>query len=292
MAERSGPLPHEDERQFSAALTFTAAQTRFNPRLIEKDYFCSIILGELRPLFESGLVFKGGTALSKVHADFHRLSEDLDFMISIKAEATQGERRTAIKDVKEHLQEIVAGLPWLTEVKPLTGANRSTQYNGTYAYASRISGEADKIKIEIALREPVLESVEWREAATILMDPLTATRALAPIAVVVLSRGESYAEKIRAALSRREPAIRDLFDLHHAIESGIIDVDSATLLNLAIRKLRVNPDEPSNVSNERFETFRRQVETVLRPVLRTEDVDRFDIEGVLTLLVGLDQRLR
>lgn len=292
MAERSGPLTHEDEQQFSAALTFTAAQTGFNARLIEKDYFCSIILAELRPLFESGLVFKGGTALSKVHADFHRLSEDLDFMISIKAEATQSERRVAIKDVKQHLHDIVARLSWLTEINPLAGANRSTQYNGTYAYRSRISGEPDTIKIEIALREPVLEDVEWHDAATILIDPLTRTRALEPIPVVVLSLEECYAEKIRAALSRREPAIRDVFDLHHAIGSGIIEVNSATLLALASRKLRVNPDEPSNVSTERFEMFRRQVETDLRPVLRPEDFDSFDIERVLTLLVELDRRLR
>ena len=30
---------------------------------------------------EASLVFKGGTCLSKVHVDFHRLSEDLDLII-------------------------------------------------------------------------------------------------------------------------------------------------------------------------------------------------------------------
>jgi predicted nucleotidyltransferase component of viral defense system len=292
MAETSGPLPLEDEQQFSAALSYTAAQTGFIPRLIEKDYFCSIILRELRPLFESGLVFKGGTALSKVHASFHRLSEDLDFMISMKAEAAQADRRAAIKEVKEYLQGMAARLPWLRELTPLTGANRSTQYNGTYAYTSLISGEPDTIKIEIALREPVLDGVEWRDAATILMEPLSGTAALAPIPVVALSVAESYAEKIRAALSRRDPAIRDLFDLHHAIESRILDVNSASLLALARRKLLVNPDEPSNVSEERLEVFRAQVETALRPVLRQEDFERFDIERVLTLLLKLDQGFR
>jgi hypothetical protein len=107
-----------------------------------------------------------------------------------------------------------------------------------------------------------------------------------------MSLQESYAEKIRAAPSRREPAIRDLFDLHHAIESGILDATSASLLALAGRTMLVNRDEPSNVSNERLEMFRAQVETALRPVLRAEDFERFDIERVLMLLVELEQRFR
>ena len=73
------------------------------------------------------------------------------------------------------------------------------------------------------------------------------------IPVAAMSLQESYAEKIRAALSRREPAIRDLFDLQHAIESGILDVSSASLLALASRKLLVKPGEPSDVSAERLE---------------------------------------
>lgn len=292
MAETSGPLPHEDARQFIAALGYTAAQTGFSARLIEKDYFCSIILGELHPLFRSGLVFKGGTALSKIHAGFHRLSEDLDFAISIDGRATPARRRAAIKDGKEYLREMTGRLPWFSELVPLKGANKSTQYNGAYAFTSGITGEQEAIKIEIALREPIVETVEWRAAETILIDPLSGKRALASIPVVAMSRQESYAEKIRAALSRREPAIRDLFDLHHAIESGILDVTSESLLALASRKLLVNPEEPSNVSKERLEMFRTQVETALRPVLRPADFDRFDIDRVLTLLLELDGRFR
>ena len=137
-----------------------AAKTGFNARLIEKDYFCSIILRELQPLFGQGLVFKGGTSLSKVYAGFHRLSEDLDFAISIDSTATQSVRRHAINDAKAFLRELMARLSWITEVQPLTGANRSMQYNGTYAYTSHITGQQDTINIEIALRELVIEPVE------------------------------------------------------------------------------------------------------------------------------------
>jgi hypothetical protein len=36
---------HEDPALFREAIQFTAAETRFLPRLIEKDYFCSLLLG-------------------------------------------------------------------------------------------------------------------------------------------------------------------------------------------------------------------------------------------------------
>ena len=68
----------EDPELLREAIGFTAATTGFQPALVEKDYFASVVLEWLasrRP----ELVFKGGTALSKVHSGFFRLSEDLDF---------------------------------------------------------------------------------------------------------------------------------------------------------------------------------------------------------------------
>ena len=49
--------------------------------LFEKDYFCSVLLADLRVAFQQGLVFKGGTSLTKVYAEFYRLNEVLDFVI-------------------------------------------------------------------------------------------------------------------------------------------------------------------------------------------------------------------
>jgi len=73
---------HRDAVLFRSALGFTAAQTGFSERLIEKDYFCSVALADLCASDDTEIVFKGGTCLSKVHADFFRLSEDLDFSLS------------------------------------------------------------------------------------------------------------------------------------------------------------------------------------------------------------------
>ena len=73
---------HEDSDSFREAVNFTAAETKFAARLIEKDYFCTVLLGYFGAAVGEELIFKGGTCLAKVHADFYRLSEDLDFASS------------------------------------------------------------------------------------------------------------------------------------------------------------------------------------------------------------------
>src|SRR6266852_6749681 len=93
---------HEDPALFREAVNFTAAETGFVPRLIEKDYFCTVLLQYLAPA-GGELVFKGGTCLAKVHAGFYRLSEDLDFLISTPTDASRGERSRRAAESKTRL---------------------------------------------------------------------------------------------------------------------------------------------------------------------------------------------
>ena len=51
---------HEDAALFRDAVQFTAAETGFSERLIEKDYYCSVVLADIAAS-DAGLVFKGGT---------------------------------------------------------------------------------------------------------------------------------------------------------------------------------------------------------------------------------------
>ncbi len=60
--EPAGPWYHEDLSRFRDALMLTQAESDFSSRLIEKDYYCSLLLQDLWALFEHGLVFKGGPA--------------------------------------------------------------------------------------------------------------------------------------------------------------------------------------------------------------------------------------
>ena len=57
---------HEDVPLFREAVQFTQAQTGFAARLIEKDYFCTVVLAYLAES-DPTLVFKGGTCLLLPH---------------------------------------------------------------------------------------------------------------------------------------------------------------------------------------------------------------------------------
>jgi predicted nucleotidyltransferase component of viral defense system len=277
---------HEDPGRFRDALMLTASETGFSERLIEKDYYCSVLLKDLAVLFGQGLVFKGGTCLSKVHADFFRLSEDLDFSISVNPDAGRGERRRAVQPAKDHLSGVTARLPIFSEVVALTGRYHNIQYNAQLAYRSAVTGDDESIKVEISLREEVLLPHEELAARTILVDPVSHTSALAPVTVHAISLREAYAEKTRAALTRRDPAIRDFFDLDNAIRKGLLQHGAPAFLSLVSKKLAVT-DDPLDLSPERLELLARKIETQLKPFLRTADYEGFDLDRVVALLRDL-----
>jgi predicted nucleotidyltransferase component of viral defense system len=267
---------HEDRELFRTALSFTATRTGFAERLIEKDYFCTVVLDYLAGV--EGLVFKGGTCLAKVHAAFYRLSEDLDFVIPMQTEATRRQRSARTATLKRAISELPARLPMLRVVEPLRGANESAQYLATVAYASMVSGDDEAIKIEIGLREPLLEPPVVAPAATVVLNPVTNSPLVAPVEVVCMSLREALAEKTRAALSRREAAIRDFFDLDYAARVLRIGLAEPAMIELAKAKLAVPGNGPVDVSADRLSELRAQVDAQLRPVLRPADFEAFDLD--------------
>ena len=135
MSRQVHPAYHEDAEFFRAAVAFTEAQTGFNARLIEKDYFCSLLLHGLQDAFARGLVFKGGTALSKVHCDFYRLSEDLDFSMRLpEYTTTRGKRRKCIQPVKDNIGKFAERLDIRIEGVDNPGRNESKQYIYYFMY--------------------------------------------------------------------------------------------------------------------------------------------------------------
>ncbi|MCE5231236.1 nucleotidyl transferase AbiEii/AbiGii toxin family protein [bacterium] len=103
---------HEDSTMFQEALTFTAAETAFSARLIEKDYYCSVLLEYLASTGDS-LVFKGGTCLAKIYTDFYRMSEDLDFVIPMVASASRKERSSRVVSIKNAIASLNRQIPVL-----------------------------------------------------------------------------------------------------------------------------------------------------------------------------------
>jgi predicted nucleotidyltransferase component of viral defense system len=278
--------PHLDTAGFRAAIEYTSRATGFRMDLIEKDYFCSIALACLYT-HDTPLIFKGGTCLSKVYVGFYRLSEDLDFSIPVNLSATRGDRRKAIEPVKAHLESCKTLTRALQLESELAGHNEGRQYTAVFTYMSIVTGMTGTIKFEVGLREPLLDQVLQAQARTLLIDPFNRSELLPTATILCLSTKEAFAEKIRAALARKDAAIRDLFDLDHASRHQKIDLKDTDLLDLAWLKLQVPGTNALDISQPRIDAMRRQLTTELQPVLRPEDYAVFDFDRAVAKLVEL-----
>jgi predicted nucleotidyltransferase component of viral defense system len=274
---------HKDKVLFREALEFSAAKTGFPARLVEKDYYCTLIL-EYLARSDSELVFKGGTCLAKVHASFYRLSEDLDFSISMPLDASRGQRRRRVQGLKVSIEESEKEFKYFAVGTPMIGANESSQYTAILEYPSVLKSEPEKIKIEIGLREPLLTATVQNEAHTLLLNPVTEMRIVPGIVITSLSWEEAMAEKLRAALTRREPAIRDFYDIFHAISKLNFSVQNPEFIELVKTKLAVPGNDKIDLSDKKLERLGSQLNSELEPVLRPVDFSNFDLEWTFSQL--------
>jgi hypothetical protein len=294
MSEAEPPVinAHEDVELFREAVRFTAAESGFVPRLIEKDYFCTVLLAYLSGTAGNNLVFKGGTCLAKVHSELYRLSEDLDYTIPVAAGTVRSERSQHAEPVKVALGGLPRAVPAFRVIDPLRGANNSTQYLAVVGYQSMLGDQEETIKVEVSLREPLLAPVIDGAARTILRNPLGGKPMVTPITVRSIGMIEALAEKFRAALSRRDPAIRDFFDIDYAIRNGGLRSDEADFIDQVGLKLAIPGNDPVDVSDRRLDALRRQVDTELRPVLRDRDFSEFDLDRAFEIGVRMAKAIQ
>ena len=285
MGEANFPYLHDmDPDIFRESLSYSEGVTGFTASLIEKDYYCSLILHHVFDR-ETPLVFKGGTCLSKVYADFYRLSEDLDLIIPVSVDAPRSQRRSKMNPVKGIFDELPAAIPGVAVSTTFRGHNESRQYIGYLEYPSTVINKQERIKIEIGIREPLLLSSVTGEARTIAVNPFSGQPLLPVFSVQAMDMKEAYAEKIRAALTRRKPAIRDLFDLFYAGRKMGLDLDALDFLTIVKKKLSVPGNTLVHISSEYKLEIKRQLEGQLRPVLRPADYDGFNMDEAIELIV-------
>jgi predicted nucleotidyltransferase component of viral defense system len=275
--------------ELQAAVEFTAAKTGFQPALVEKDFWCSVVLGRLYTTEECPLVFKGGTLLSKAYVAFNRMSEDLDFTLPTAPGVTRGVRSKRAREIGALVEKAAAGL-LQADARGWQSFNNSTQHRITLWYPS-VFGSEGSIKLEVGQREEPMREIAAVPLATLLRDPLFDEEGVQPVMAASLSREEAYAEKVRATLTRDEPAPRDLFDLDYAVQEGVLDWEDAEFLRLAARKVAMEKDMDW-LSVERIETFRRLIEGELRPVLRPDTFAAFDFDRSVATLENLAAALR
>jgi len=278
---------HEDKLLFREVVLYTARKTGLNAALVEKDYFCSVLLASLCNGCKHPPVFRGGTCLSKIHADFYRLSEDLDFTISLPSISSRTDRSRMITPVKDWISALEKESPVFKVEQKLTGFNNSKQYVAQIAYPTLVGSGLGRVKIEIGIREEILVPPVKRSVRTLLENPFTGLPGVEEFDIVVLTREETYAEKLRAALTRREPAIRDFYDIDYAVSRLDVNLEEPHLVGLLKKKLQVPDNDEIDVSIARKKELLSQLETQLKPVLRSSDYDVFDFERAFRMISDL-----
>lgn len=278
---------HNNKEEFLKILERTSAQTGFPLRLLEKDYYITIILSKINELSRD-LIFKGGTCLSKIYYSYYRLSEDLDFTLKLSGNATRTTRSNAIRPIKESLRAFLKNFGMSIEDLNKAGHRESTQYIYYLDYDSVVLDKKESIKLEMGLRfKPLLPAVTKRVNHKFL-HPFTKEPLFNAGSVNCLALKELVAEKLRAAATREVIAGRDFYDLGYLLKEGFNFKDKKFLslfkkkleedsFDTDLRKYRVNLGR----TEKEIEEMEARVEEELFPVLTIDEQKAFNMQKAL-----------
>ena len=282
---------HNDKDEFLRILERTSAQTGFPLRLLEKDYYITIVLSGIDRL-NNNLIFKGGTCLSKIYYSYYRLSEDLDFTLRLSSDkSTRAMRSNAIKPIKKSLKVFLKNLGMSIENLEKAGHRDSTQYIYYLDYGSAVLNKKESLKLEIGMRSNPILPTSRMAVKHKFLHPFTGEPLLDPGTVNCLALKELVAEKLRAAATRITIAGRDFYDLGYLLKEGF-DFRDKKLISLFKNKLQED-DFPPDMNNYRvnlgrtdkeIEEMKARVGDELFPVLTIEEQKSFNMQKTLDQL--------
>ncbi len=175
-----------------------------NIRLIEKDYLLELLLLILSKEAGRKLIFKGGTALYKIHS-LNRFSEDLDFTLSSKIDIS-GLIRKVIKKLKDvGINGRIKELNDYRNQKNIKLEIKGPLFNGNIKTLSLIN-------INISLKEKAIYEPEQKMLFSQYPD-------IPSFDVFIMPLRDIFAEKIRAILTRDKA--RDIYDLWFLLMKGV-----------------------------------------------------------------------
>ncbi len=270
--------PYEDINKEILLEMLTSGQSQgFSVYKLEKDFYLTILLILISRNFPE-LVFKWWTCLNKIYFDYYRLSEDLDFVLIL--EWGRKSRKTTLEQYKQNLSQLFAPL-WFVLVDQRTKYNEDTQGIFEFKYTSLIDGSKDKIKVDIRIETALKKLPINKEIIAIYQDPISDKVFFQNHTIQVMDLDEIFAEKMRASLTRIEPAIRDFFDIHYAKQKAFDFMNIQDLIQEKVAEVNfVYTIDQDGV----FEELQRQVKTELDPVLK--DNYDFDLSEIYQFILS------
>ena len=112
---------HHNRELFEEAINLVTHHTGISPKIVEKDYYVTMILRLLSEKV-SYIVFKGGTSLSKCHHVIKRFSEDID--IAIDDTISQSEKRNLKASILETVDALGLSVGNLDNIRSRRDYNR------------------------------------------------------------------------------------------------------------------------------------------------------------------------
>lgn len=279
---------HKDKVEFLKILERTSAQTGFPLRLLEKDYYITLVLSITNRL-STDLIFKGGTCLSKMYFSYHRLSEDLDFTLRFpKGKSTRRIRRNAVKPIKASLCTFLSKFGMSVRNLDTAGHRESTQYIFYLEYKSVVLNKKESLQLEISLRfNPIIEATV-KKINHKFLHPFTKEPLFDAGSINCLALKELVAEKLRASATRKVIAGRDFYDLGSILREKFNFTDT-DFLYLFQKKL-IEDNFSSNLRKYRFnlgrtekeiEEMKSRIKNEVFPVLTLNEQKSFDIQNTL-----------
>lgn len=262
----------------------TAKKYKFRPMIVEKDFYMTIILNNIESHLSNKLIFKGGSLLNKIYFDYQRLSEDLDFTLLIKDELNSRSKRSkAIAPIRENMRSFLRYLDLTSNNPEGEGFDNSTQYIFNILFSSFISGKNENLKLEISLRQFPIDKPVYNVIRHFYKDPFTDEDLIPENIILSLSLTEAVAEKLKAAITRKDLVIRDYYDLWHIAKSDF-DFYNKKFLDIFKKKLEgegYKGDYRHNFGLDKnaVNILNHQVKTDLIPVIRIGE--HFNLEKVL-----------
>lgn len=203
---------------------------------------------------------------------YFRLSEDLDFVLDMTL--GRSTRKSILEKYENNFAEDLALLG-------LSLQDRRTKFDEyklamfTFEYESIINNSIQTIKIDISLKGKLLLSPKPGKIQSIFIDYVYEESIFSQAHTIgCIDLTEALAEKMRAALTRTEPAIRDFFDIWYAKHLGGFDFSDPVFRELLNTKLQ-EVDHKYTLEQNR-ELLVRQIKTDLRPVVTDDFGFNFD----------------
>jgi len=261
-------------------------KTGFRIDLLEKDYHLTRILHKLSEKKIPHLVFKGGTCLNKCYLGFYRLSEDLDFVYNQDVKnLSKSEVKKKLNELRRVFFEILTSLGIEPNKKLGEGWKMLTSKEKPgivgleiiAKYKSVLDDSVQKIKIEISFRKKLHNETQTRPIHHEFIDALGKPILEEGIKIEAIDLAENFAEKFRALVTRKNIAVRDIYDIYFILKEKKLSFDENTL-KLALIKI----NESAQFEEKEFREFIEKLDS------KTEGLNQKEISSVLKLNQEVD----